>query len=105
LPSRQGPASAAWQREVALRYAATWKHQFAPRLRLAATFAQACMRPSSSALLLGLARAWPGLLTQGARWSGKTRDITQGMSTTPGAGAARAAPREPGPTAFTKEQP
>jgi 2-polyprenyl-6-methoxyphenol hydroxylase-like FAD-dependent oxidoreductase len=105
LPSRQGPASAAWQREVALRYAAAWKHQFAPRLRLAATFAQACMRPSSSALLLGLARAWPGLLTQGARWSGKTRDITQGMSTTPGAGAARAAPREPGPTAFTEEQP
>ena len=105
LPSRQGPASAAWQREVALRYAAAWKQQFGPRLRLAATFAHACMRPSSSALLLGLARAWPGLLTQGARWSGKTRDITQGMTTPPGAGAARAAPWEPSPTAFTKELP
>jgi flavin-dependent dehydrogenase len=63
----------AWQRQVALAYAGQWRRQFAPRLRLAAVFAHAAMRPASGALLLALARQWPVLLTQGARWGGKTR--------------------------------
>ncbi|MHB1668106.1 MAG: NAD(P)/FAD-dependent oxidoreductase [Thiomonas sp.] len=67
--------SEAWQRAMALRYATAWRRQFAPRLRLAAAFAHAAMRPAASAPLLTLARAWPGLLTQGASWSGKTRGI------------------------------
>ncbi len=67
--------SEAWQRAMAQRYATAWRRQFAPRLRLAAAFAHAAMRPAASAPLITLAWAWPGLLTQGARWSGKTRGI------------------------------
>ncbi len=67
--------SQAWQRAMAQRYATAWRRQFAPRLWLAAAFAHAAMRPAASAPLLSLARAWPGLLTQGASWSGKTRGI------------------------------
>jgi flavin-dependent dehydrogenase len=54
-------------------YAAAWRREFAPRLRLAAVFAQLAMRPRGSALLMKLLQAWPGLLTQGARWGGKVR--------------------------------
>ena len=46
---------------------------FAPRLRLAAAFAHAAMRPATAAALLALAQRWPGLLTHGARWGGKIR--------------------------------
>ncbi|MDE2120004.1 MAG: FAD-dependent monooxygenase [Betaproteobacteria bacterium] len=72
-----GAGGAARQREVAAEYAAAWRRQFATRLRLAAAFAHACMRPAGSALLVGAARTWPGLLTQGAIWCGKTRDISR----------------------------
>ena len=63
----------AWQRRIAERYALEWRHQFTPRLRLAAAFAHVAMRPASALLLMTLARAWPGLLTLGAAWGGKTR--------------------------------
>jgi flavin-dependent dehydrogenase len=105
------PASAAWQREVAMRYAAVWKHHFSTRLRLAAGFAHACMRPASSAPLLGATRLWPGLLTRAANWSGKTRDIVRagGPAMPPRAGPpARMPAALPciGQSAgFTKEQP
>ena len=57
---------------IARDYAARWRAHFAPRLRVAALLAQVAMRRHPAELLLGLARAWPGLLTQGARWGGKT---------------------------------
>ncbi|MEP7058588.1 MAG: FAD-dependent oxidoreductase [Caldimonas sp.] len=63
----------AWQRDIARRYAADWRREFGPRLRLAAAFAHAAMRPRSAAALVALARGWPGLLTLGARWGGKVR--------------------------------
>jgi len=63
----------AWQDDVARRYAAAWRSQFGRRLRLAAVFAHLAMRPASAALLMELARNWPGLLTLGARWGDKTR--------------------------------
>jgi menaquinone-9 beta-reductase len=62
-----------WQREVALHYAAAWRGHFGARLRLAAGFAHAAMRPRLAQPLLALTRAWPGLLTAGARWGGKVR--------------------------------
>ncbi|WP_296446170.1 NAD(P)/FAD-dependent oxidoreductase [Rhodoferax sp. UBA5149] len=62
-----------WQCEAGRRYAAQWRRQFEPRLRLAAAFANVAMRPAGAAPLLALARAWPGLLTLGARWGGKVR--------------------------------
>jgi menaquinone-9 beta-reductase len=55
------------------RYAAHWRKEFAPRLRLAAVFAHLAMRPRSAAALMKLVQAWPGLLTRGARWGGKVR--------------------------------
>lgn len=57
----------AQQRDVARRYMAHWRRQFEPRLLFAAGFAHLAMRPCTSAPLLGLAQAWPGLLTLGAR--------------------------------------
>ncbi len=61
------------QRQLQQRYAAAWQQEFGPRLRLACAFAQLAMLPWSAALLLRLAQAWPGLLTQGARWGDKVR--------------------------------
>ena len=73
-PRPQGEAaSAAWQRETHQRYQAEWRHHFAPRLRLAAAFANLAMHPTLSAPCLALLRCWPALMTQGARWGGKTR--------------------------------
>jgi flavin-dependent dehydrogenase len=60
-------------RALARRYRADWQRAFGPRLRLAALFAHAAMRAAPAELLLGLATRWPGLLTRGARWGGKTR--------------------------------
>jgi flavin-dependent dehydrogenase len=64
---------AAVQAELQRAYAASWRRQFAPRLRLAAAFAHLAMRPRSSAALMQLLRLWPRLLTLGARWGGKVR--------------------------------
>jgi len=55
------------------RYAADWRGEFAPRLRLAAAFAHLSMRPGASAVMMSLVRAWPGILTHGARRGGKVR--------------------------------
>jgi flavin-dependent dehydrogenase len=65
--------SARWQKRVQSRYARDWHRQFAPRLRLASTFAHTSMHPSIATLFVTLLRGWPGLLTLGAKWSGKTR--------------------------------
>jgi hypothetical protein len=70
---RDQACGAAWQREVGRRYAAQWRRQFGPRLWLAAAFAHVAMRPACGAPLIALARAWPGILTLGARWGGKVR--------------------------------
>jgi 2-polyprenyl-6-methoxyphenol hydroxylase-like FAD-dependent oxidoreductase len=61
------------QRRIAARHAAQWRREFMPRLRLAATFAHAAMRPLPAQALLGVTARWPGLLTRGARWGGKLR--------------------------------
>jgi flavin-dependent dehydrogenase len=72
-PSHSGLANLTWQRDIAARYAAQWRQQFAPRLRLAKIFAQLAMRPLTASAVLWVAKCWPGLLTLGARLSGKTR--------------------------------
>lgn len=69
----QSITSRVWQREVGRRYAVEWRHQFESRLKLAATFAHLAMRPVLSAPLVALAKAWPGMLTLGAKWGGKVR--------------------------------
>jgi flavin-dependent dehydrogenase len=55
------------QRDVARRYVAQWRRQFEPRLLFAAGFAHLSMRSRTAAPLVGLAQAWPGMLTLGAR--------------------------------------
>ena len=68
------PATAAGAQSRLLReYEARWRRRFAQRLRVAAAFAQLAMRPWAAAAAWPIVRAWPGLLTRGARWSGKTR--------------------------------
>jgi menaquinone-9 beta-reductase len=62
-----------WQQAAARDYALEWHRHFEGQLRLAAAFAHIAMRPALADPLLTLARAWPGLLTAGARWAGKLR--------------------------------
>ena len=84
-PSIATPSQTAWQRRVQRRYAAQWRCQFGPRLQLAATFAHLAMRPAGAALLAGTVRRWPGLLTRGAQWGGKTRSaVDLGITPTEG---------------------
>ena len=70
-----GPAAARAQRLLHARYAARWRRQFLGRLRVAGCFARLAMRPRLARALLPLLRAAPGLLTHGARWSGKIRAL------------------------------
>lgn len=56
-------------------YAKAWRRQFAPRMRLAALFAQAAMRPSLFGHVLPLLQRYPQILTMAARWSGKIRCV------------------------------
>lgn len=91
--------AAAGQPKLQQAYAAAWRRQFGPRLRLAALFAHLAMRPGSSAALMKLVQLWPGLLTQGARWGGKVRTpawvATAGPAVARRAGLSPATPRGP----------
>lgn len=60
-------------RDVNRRYATAWRAAFAPRLRFAAGFAHAAMRPRFAAPVESFLHCWPSLLTQAARWAGKAR--------------------------------
>jgi len=73
-------------------YEARWRQRFAQRLRVAAAFAHLAMRPWAAAAAWPVVRAWPGLLTHGARWSGKTRSVPEAAQfVTRRAGSANAA--------------
>ena len=65
--------AAAAQGEAIAAYEALWRKRFARRLRVAATFAHVAMRPALARAAWPLLERWPGVLTQGARFSGKTR--------------------------------
>lgn len=56
-------------------YASEWKRTFAPRIRIAAAIAHWAMQPAAVALTLPLLNAFPGVLTEGARTSGKVTAI------------------------------
>ena len=74
-PTGRAALGASAQALVRERYVAQWRRHFLPRLRLAAAFAQLAMRPQPTALLMGLLRTHPRLLTQGARWGGKVSPV------------------------------
>ena len=92
-PACRAGAGRVLQAELQRRYAADWRREFVPRLRLAAAFAHVAMRPRSAAALMTVVRSWPGLLTRGARWGGKVRLVGQ----QPVRATERAS--EPGPAA------
>lgn len=59
--------------EIGRLYQAQWRRCFAPRIHTASLVAQWAMRPRWVAATIPLFRLWPGLLTYGARLSGKAR--------------------------------
>jgi flavin-dependent dehydrogenase len=67
---------AAWQRAVERRYQKQWRRAFVTRVGLAAILAHLAMHPVTGALLMMLARRWPGLLTMGAAVEGKCTEPT-----------------------------
>jgi flavin-dependent dehydrogenase len=52
-------------------YGKRWREAFAPRIRVAAALARWSAHPGAVRAALPLVRAFPGVLTAGARWSGK----------------------------------
>lgn len=61
------------RQQIRDRYASRWRAHFLGRMRLAACFAHAAMRPHIAGPLLPLLRRTPALLGIAARMSGKTR--------------------------------
>ena len=56
-------------------YDRAWRRSFAPRIRAAAAFAHLSMNARIAGAITPLVRNAPGILTLGARLSGKTRDV------------------------------
>lgn len=58
-----------------IRYSRAWRRQFALRIRAAAAFSYLAMRPGVFGIAGAAVQAAPGILTAGARLSGKTRPV------------------------------
>jgi menaquinone-9 beta-reductase len=56
-------------------YALAWRTNFSPRLFVAALFASVFTRPIATRIATALVERFPQLLSQGARWSGKTQTL------------------------------
>lgn len=56
-------------------YERAWRSNFSQRVRLAALFAHMFMRPFAAQMVTGWLERFPRLLTEGARWSGKTESL------------------------------
>ena len=66
-----GPQADFASGRIEAEYAREWRRAFAPRIRAAAVIAQWAMRPAAVALTLPLLRAFPLVLTESARTTGK----------------------------------
>jgi flavin-dependent dehydrogenase len=64
-------------REARIGYEKEWRRCFAPRLRAASLFARLALHPASVGLSRTLLERFPALLSWGARWSGKSREVVQ----------------------------
>ncbi|MEP7084014.1 MAG: FAD-dependent oxidoreductase, partial [Betaproteobacteria bacterium] len=60
---------------VRAAYAAAWRKNFSGRLRFAATYAHLFMRPLPTRIAIDILKHVPLLLTEGARWSGKSMPL------------------------------
>lgn len=58
------------------RYARAWRRQFAGRIKAASVFARVATRPEMFSALGALIEAAPGVLTLGARLSGKSKPLS-----------------------------
>jgi flavin-dependent dehydrogenase len=56
-------------------YAQAWRNNFSRRLFVAAAFAHVFMRPFSTRIAATLLEHFPRLLTEGARWTGKSEPL------------------------------
>jgi flavin-dependent dehydrogenase len=56
-------------------YALAWRNNFSRRLLVAAAFASVFTRPISTRIAATLLERFPQLLSEGARWSGKTQTL------------------------------
>lgn len=56
-------------------YSLAWHAAFAARIHSAALFAHLAMRPGTASVLLPMLRLFPGILTLGAKLSGKTKQV------------------------------
>jgi flavin-dependent dehydrogenase len=72
IPEKRQLHLPATQMRVAAAYRTAWRRSFVPRIRTAAAVAQWACRPALMASTLPALRVFPGLLTWGAQWSGKT---------------------------------
>jgi flavin-dependent dehydrogenase len=68
-----GPASAF--EAARADYARAWRTNFSPRLMVAAVFARVFTRPISTRIATTLLERFPQLLSEGARWSGKSQPL------------------------------
>ncbi len=59
--------------EAGERYARGWRENFANRVRASSVFATLTTSPATAAVSVAAMRGVPGILTWGARWSGKAR--------------------------------
>ena len=76
---RHGSARALEEPDAVLgEYRKHWRETFAPRIRVAAALARWSARPRAVRAALPFVRAFPGVLTAGARWSGKERAAPAG---------------------------
>jgi flavin-dependent dehydrogenase len=69
--------------EVRRDYAAVWRRTLAPRIHAAAMIAHWAMRPQAVACVSPLLRMFPGVLTAGARLSGKTAKVNRPLAALP----------------------
>ena len=60
---------------VGRSYSQAWRRAFLPRIAASAAIAHWAMRPRAVLASLPLVRRWPGLLTFGARLSGKATQV------------------------------
>jgi flavin-dependent dehydrogenase len=74
---REEGSHAAALQKVATAYAAAWRKAFALRLQTAAAVAQWAMRPAVVAGTLPLLQCFPGMLSWGARLSGKVSQVVR----------------------------
>ena len=76
---RQTGGSAGALSHVAKEFAREWRRAFAPRLHSAAAVAHWAMRPAAVAPTVPLLRWFPGLLSWGARLSGKATRVVSAV--------------------------